>query len=162
MTKSVARQVFVPEWIVLTLSLACTILLEASDPPTVKINARNAPFVKIGAIIKSPKAFDQTVVSFVGLLRMDGNYLVLYQNEHDALAHNFAKSIYVETFTDAPSYRSLNNHWLKVTGMIRATKKDGLVTPSRFHPCELILVNAAAVKRPPLRVTNTHPPNSQK
>jgi hypothetical protein len=96
MTKSVARQVFVREWILLILSLVCTILLAAPDPSTLKIDARNAPFVKIDAIIKSPKAFDQKVVSFVGLLRMDGNYLVLYQNEHDALAHDFARSIYVE------------------------------------------------------------------
>ena len=142
---------------VMCLCFACVAFSRPSSKPShVVFDVRNPKSEKIEEIVKDPKNFDQKAVSFIALLHMDGEYLVLYQNDRDAASHDFAKSIYVETFADAPSYKELNNHWVKVMGIIRVPTKSEKIDASSFHPCKLTLVSIDPIKRPPFHETRVH------
>ena len=119
------------------LSFGCGARLTASEPIT--IDTRNARAVKLSEVLKNPERFNYQTVSFVALLHVTAGASVLYQNERDALTETMPRSIPIKPFVNDQSDTKFDNHWVKVTGMLRMVSNAALARRKHLPLGELIL-----------------------
>jgi hypothetical protein len=97
-------------------------------------------------LLTSPHAFHHKRVSLTGVAHIYGDEFFLYQNAYTAKKSDPSQAVLIVPNRNKSLYEKLNNHWVKVTGIVDATA-HGLLGSV---PCEITPTNVTVVSGPSL------------
>jgi hypothetical protein len=95
-------------------------------------------------LLINPQAFHQKRISLTGVAHILGDEFFLYQNGYEAQKAQPSRAVLIVRNLQGPLYSELNNHWVKVTGIVDANAHGLLGTA----PCEIALIKLQALARP--------------
>lgn len=99
----------------------------------------NSLLVSFSQVLQSPDAYRDKRISIVGVAEVDGISFTLFQPPNHDLSH----SIFVGQPRGKPRYNHLNNHWVKVTGIVEPDAEG-------IFAAKLFLDHVQSLSRPPV------------
>ena len=94
-------------------------------------------------LLINPLAFHGKRVSLIGIAHVIGDEFFLYQNASEAEKARPWRAVIIVRHRRGPLYKNLNNHWVKITGVVHANS-HGLLGTS---PCEIALIDVERLSR---------------
>jgi len=96
-------------------------------------------------LLKHPKTFNGRRVTLVGLAEIGGSEFFLYPDVQSAKRGENAIFVDAHILNENP-YEKLNNHWLRITGVV----DTGIRPPLGFEACSISLERVEPLSYPPL------------
>lgn len=90
-------------------------------------------------LIGNPRTYKGKHVSVTGVAQVDGTSFTLFQPPHRELS----RTIFVGQKVGKPHYNHLDNHWVKITGIVDTDERN-------IFACKVFLENVDALPRPPV------------
>lgn len=103
-------------------------------------------FVSFNELVDRPEAFANKRVSVVGVAEVDSTSFVLFQPPSRTLSDR----IFVAQKLDEPRYNHLNNHWVRVTGLVNPNRRG-----KWDFACTIELDRVEPLNRPPVHEVKT-------
>ena len=109
-----------------------------------------APTTDFQKVLTEPRAFNGKRVTLIGVASISGAEFYLYPGADEA--RKAGAAVFVDRNLKGPRLDRLSNHWLKVTGIVRAERHG----PFNDNPCEVWLERFEVLPEPPLPSHNIY------
>lgn len=96
--------------------------------------------VDLQQLLEKTEAYKGKRVCVIGVAEVDGISFALFQPPRRELH----RMIVVDRKHGRPRYDRLNNHWVKITGIVH-------IDPEKIFACRLLLENVETLARPPIK-----------